>query len=126
MVSFTAFDTTQTRNTIQLSGVTTWRSQVVTDVQVAENIPVDFGLMQNYPNPFNPSTTIRFSVGTYGHTSLRVYDVLGREVATLVNENLNAGSYEATFDAVGLASGVFFYRLESAGKASVKRLLLLR
>ncbi len=74
-------------------------------------VPEGFALMQNYPNPFNPVTTIRFRVQGSGQVTLKVYDVLGREVRTLVNENLHAGSYEVTFDATGLASGVYFYRL---------------
>ncbi|MBM2841379.1 MAG: 5'-Nucleotidase domain protein [Bacteroidetes bacterium] len=110
-----------------------------TNVPLEAKQPERITLLANYPNPFNPTTTIRFAipVGTYGHTSLRVYDVLGREVRTLVNENLKAGSYETTFDARGLASGVYFYRLQArpssssvGGQAgefvSVKRLLLLK
>jgi hypothetical protein len=90
--------------------------------------PEAFALLQNYPNPFNPSTRIGFSipVGTYGHTSLRVYDVLGREVATLVNEVKQPGSYEVTFDAEGLAGGVYLYRLTSGSFTETKRLMLLR
>ncbi len=75
--------------------------------------PLTFELEQNYPNPFNPTTTIRFTIpsGMYDHASLRVYDLLGREVATLVNERKNPGSYQIAFDATGLPSGVYFYRL---------------
>ncbi|MBI5470742.1 MAG: T9SS type A sorting domain-containing protein [Ignavibacteriae bacterium] len=94
--------------------------------EVASEIPNGFSLEQNYPNPFNPSTRIAFAVQVSGFTSLRVYDVLGKEVATLVNENLNAGSYETTFDASGLASGVYFYRLEAGAFSLTKRLMLLR
>ena len=91
-------------------------------------IPKEFSLSQNYPNPFNPSTNIQFTipVGTYGCTSLRVYDVLGKEVATLVNEAMHPGRYGRTFDGTGLASGVYFYRLNSGGFTSVKRLMLLK
>jgi len=88
---------------------------------VEDLAPLEFALLQNYPNPFNPTTAIRFSVppskGRDGqapgasHVWLAVYDILGREVATLVNEELGAGSYEKTFDARGLASGLYFYRL---------------
>ncbi|HCV44318.1 MAG TPA: hypothetical protein DGH68_12590 [Bacteroidetes bacterium] len=87
-----------------------------------------YKLEDNYPNPFNPSTTIRFSVpaGTYGPTSLRVYDLLGKEVRTLVNEELKAGSYEKTFDATGLSSGVYFYRLQAGESVSTKKLLLMK
>jgi photosystem II stability/assembly factor-like uncharacterized protein len=90
------------------------------------DLPERFALEQNYPNPFNPSTKIGFKVHASGFTSLKVYDVLGREVRTLVNENLHAGSYEVTFDATGLASGVYFYRLHAGEFAQTKRLVLLR
>jgi hypothetical protein len=78
---------------------------------VNESSPCAFALFQNYPNPFNPTTTIRFSVGTYGHTSLRIFDLLGREVATLVNEELQPGEYNKTFDASRLSGGVYTCRL---------------
>ncbi|MBI5474124.1 MAG: DUF362 domain-containing protein, partial [Ignavibacteriae bacterium] len=104
-----------------------------TVTSVPDQSPVEFVLMQNYPNPFNPTTLIRFSVasrngrgGESENVSLKVFDVLGKEVRTLVNENLQAGSYETTFDATGLASGVYIYRLQSGGMASVRTLLLLR
>ncbi|MBX2992040.1 MAG: T9SS type A sorting domain-containing protein [Bacteroidetes bacterium] len=91
-------------------------------------VPTEFHLAQNYPNPFNPTTTIQFKIpaGTYGHTSLRVYDLLGREVATLVNEVKQPGHYEVAFDASGLASGVYLYRLTSGSFTVTKKLLLLR
>jgi hypothetical protein len=100
-----------------------------TSVRETKTIAEGFRLEQNYPNPFNPSTRIRFSipVGT-GHAPsiLRIYDLLGREVATLVNDNLPPGSYEVTFDATGLASGVYLYRLQAGEFTQTKRLLLLR
>jgi photosystem II stability/assembly factor-like uncharacterized protein len=88
--------------------------------------PRSFSLSQNYPNPFNPSTMITFSVGTYGYTSLKVFDVLGREVATLVNEVKSAGTYTATFNANHIPSGVYFYRLQSGSFSETKKLLLLK
>jgi len=92
-------------------------------------IPGTFTLEQNYPNPFNPTTTIRFSVpsvGTGHVLSLRVYNVLGQEVATLVNEQLKAGSYKVEFNASNLASGVYFYRLQAGSFTETKKLMLLR
>ncbi|MBN1396584.1 MAG: lamin tail domain-containing protein [Bacteroidetes bacterium] len=77
----------------------------------AGEIPKKFELMQNYPNPFNATTAITFFVGTYGYTSLRVYDILGREIAVLVNEIRPAGIYTVKWDASNMASGVYFYRL---------------
>ncbi len=106
--------------------------------EISTLAPKRFALEQNYPNPFNPSTRIAFSVQGSGFTSLRVYDLLGREVATLVDENLsvgllteNAGSYEATFNANPLASGVYFYKLSvgtpsgQAGSFSATRKMIL-
>ncbi|MEK9137354.1 MAG: T9SS type A sorting domain-containing protein [Bacteroidota bacterium] len=102
--------------------------------------PTMFSLEQNYPNPFNATTTIRFRIGDFGFRNpgqaailnpqskilLKVYDVLGREVATLVNEGMKPGSYEVTWDATGMASGVYFYRLRTEGFIQSKKLLLLR
>jgi hypothetical protein len=96
--------------------------------------PGSYELLQNYPNPFNPTTSIRYSVGVVGGQSsvvssnvrLAVYDVLGREVAVLVDENKMPGNYEATFDASRLSSGVYFYRLTGSGTSMVKRMLLMK
>jgi hypothetical protein len=90
------------------------------------SIPSRFSLLQNYPNPFNPTTTIRFTVSENGFTSLKLYNVLGQEVATLVNTQLKAGSYEKTFDARNLASGVYVYRLQSGQFNEVKKLMVLK
>jgi len=100
-------------------------------VSVTENpqLPGEFKLMQNYPNPFNPTTIIKFAlphVGTRLAVSLRVFDLLGREVATLVHEELKPGTYEVTFDGHGFASSVYFYRLEAAKYRETKKLILLR
>ena len=76
-------------------------------------IPSEFSLMQNYPNPFNPTTTIKYQIPTDSKVSLKIYDILGREVATLVNEVVNAGTYSTPFNSTRLASGVYFYRIEA-------------
>ncbi len=89
-------------------------------------LPASFALHQNYPNPFNPSTTINFDLPENGNVSLVVYDVLGREVATLVNGELNAGRHEAVFDASSLASGIYMYKLQAGAQTEVKRMLLLK
>ncbi|MBM2840807.1 MAG: hypothetical protein HW412_1335, partial [Bacteroidetes bacterium] len=88
----------------------------------------EYSLSQNYPNPFNPVTTIRYTipVGTYGHTSLRVFDLLGREVATLVNEEKPPGAYQVTWDAHNFANGVYFYRLNAGSFTIAKRMLLIK
>ena len=124
-------------NTVTLANVTgfsLWAMRDPTDTIAvsiidAEEKLSDFALHQNYPNPFNPSTRIRFSipVGT-GHTPsvLKVYDVLGREVAILVNEEMDPGSHEVMWDASGFASGIYFYRFQSGEFTQTRRLLLLR
>ncbi len=89
-------------------------------------IPERYELGQNYPNPFNPITKINFAIPKQGFVSLKVYDVLGREVVTLVNEVKTAGNYLVDFDASELASGVYFYKLEVNGFSDVKRMMLIK
>lgn len=94
-----------------------WSNPLPTDVQTTAEVPATFGLEQNYPNPFNPSTTIGFRVSGLGSNVVRlgVYDMLGREVALLVNERKPAGEYRVEFNGSGLASGIYHYRLTAAG-----------
>lgn len=117
------------------SGV--WRrelSELVTDVNSGNNLnPSAFSLEQNYPNPFNPSTKIRYSIpsvtlsGVEGsRVQLKVYDVLGNEVATLVNEEKPAGSYEITFDASGLSSGIYLYKLTAGSFIQTRKMMLVK
>jgi glucose/arabinose dehydrogenase len=90
----------------------------------------EYTLNQNYPNPFNPATSIRFSIADFGFVTLKVYDVLGNELATLVNEQKPAGNYRVTFDALsaagGLPSGIYFYTLKTGNYSSTKKMILLR
>jgi sugar lactone lactonase YvrE len=86
----------------------------------------DFSLEQNYPNPFNPSTSIKYRVSSISNVSLKVYDVLGNEVSTLVNEEKQAGSYEVKFEAAGLSSGIYFYKLQAGSLVETKKMILLR
>ncbi len=98
-------------------------------VDVRENelvVPLAFRLDQNYPNPFNPTTTILFSIGTRGYTTLRVFDLLGREISTLVSRELEEGSYETHFAVAGLASGVYFYRMQSGRFSETRKLVVVR
>jgi hypothetical protein len=88
--------------------------------------PSQFALGQNYPNPFNPTTKISYSLGTRGMARLSVYDILGREVAVLVNEVQNAGQHIATFSANSLSSGVYFYKLQTAGMTITKKMMLMK
>ncbi|MCX6120423.1 MAG: choice-of-anchor D domain-containing protein [Ignavibacteriales bacterium] len=91
-----------------------------------KSVITQYSLSQNYPNPFNPGTIISFDVPLTSFVSLKVFDLLGREVATLVNEEMRPGSYEKTFDGRGLASGVYLYKLQSGSFIQTKKLLLLR
>lgn len=101
-------------------------SSLITNI-VEDNIKAQkLILCQNFPNPFNPSTRISYSVPQDGFVSLKVFDVLGREVAVLVNEVKYAGVYQATFNASSLPSGVYLYKLEAAGKSSVQKMMLIR
>jgi N-acetylmuramoyl-L-alanine amidase len=96
---------------------------------VAQNpneAPTKFGLEQNYPNPFNPTTHFQFSIPQLAIVTLQIYDLLGREVATLVNERKSPGTYEVQFDASSLPSGVYFYRLEAGSFVETKKLVLVR
>jgi hypothetical protein len=89
-------------------------------------IPVAYQLSQNYPNPFNPSTIIQYNLPNPGIVSLKIFDVLGREVITLVNEEQKAGVYKVSFDASKLSSGVYFYRIQSGSFVSTKKMMLLK
>jgi hypothetical protein len=94
---------------------------------VKDRAPVVFALMQNYPNPFNPSTEIKFSVEATGRATVRLYNILGAEVATLFDGLAEAGQYyRVRLDGSRLASGVYFYRLESQGKSDLKKMVLLK
>ena len=109
---------------------------LITDVEDEDSNPVDFYLSQNFPNPFNPTSKIRFQVAKQGFVSLRVYDVLGIEIAVLVNEEKSAGSYEVEFSAIGgsasggdvynLSSGIYFYSLVTTEFNKVKKMVLIK
>jgi hypothetical protein len=99
--------------------------ELLTDVQKEKPVPTEFMLDQNYPNPFNPSTSINFSISTSGFTTLKVYDVLGHEVATLVDEYKPAGRYNVGFSSI-LPSGVYFYKLQAGTYTAIKKMLLLK
>ncbi|MBS1552857.1 MAG: T9SS type A sorting domain-containing protein [Bacteroidetes bacterium] len=89
-------------------------------------IPDRVTLQQNYPNPFNPSTTISFSLPSKAETTLKIYNILGKEVRTLVSEKLSAGNYDVTFNASDLTSGVYFYRLQAGNMVETKKLMLVK
>ncbi len=122
----------------QVSGDSSWQyastwsvailgPAVVLDVRELPNqIPTQFSLSQNYPNPFNPSTKITFSITDPGLVTLKVYNLLGQEVATLVNEELVTNTYEVDFDASSLPSGVYFYKIEAGSSSIAKKMMLLK
>ena len=88
--------------------------------------PSKYKLDQNYPNPFNPTTRIRFSISELSFVKLKVYDIVGNEIETLVNQEKPAGSYEVQFSAVDLPSGVYFYRIQTGGFIDTKKMILLK
>ncbi|MBS1492619.1 MAG: T9SS type A sorting domain-containing protein [Bacteroidetes bacterium] len=89
-------------------------------------IAKEYSLSQNYPNPFNPSTLISFSIPQNGFVTLKVYDISGKEITTLLNRNMTTGSYSVEFNAAALSSGVYFYRLESNNFAETKKMMLVK
>jgi hypothetical protein len=106
-----------TGNLVSVTGV---------DDRGSEGVATGYALAQNYPNPFNPTTTIGFSIKNSEFSTLKVYDLLGREVAVLVNERMAAGVHQVTFDAAGLAGGMYFYRLQAGDFLQTNRLLLIK
>ena len=121
------FYLTASDSTIGVYVIRTYVS-LVTDVarQETESAPTTYSLSQNYPNPFNPTTTIKFQIAKDGFASLKVYDILGNEIKTLVNSYINRGSYNVEFNGAGLASGIYFYKLQTDGYTEVKKLMLLK
>jgi hypothetical protein len=101
-------------------------SPVVGVKGVPDAVPHVYRLDQNFPNPFNPATIIRYAIPVTGWASLRVYDLLGREVSTLVNELKQPGEYTVRWDASGLSSGVYFYRLQASNSTRTRKLILMK
>jgi hypothetical protein len=116
-------------NTINQNQIGFWyayQQTTITDVEDEEIIPTVFKLEQNYPNPFNPSTKIKFAVPEKSNVLIKVYDILGSEVTTLVNKEMDAGWYENNFNAAGLSSGIYLFRMEAGSYISTKKMILLR
>lgn len=106
---------------------------IVTSLEEPVQLQMDFNLYQNYPNPFNPETTIKYRIGngdredfSIYNVSIKVYDLLGREAATLVNENKPAGVYYITFNASALVSGFYFYTLKTGNYSQTRKMLLIK
>jgi len=97
------------------------------EVEISTEVPKVFSLQQNYPNPFNPSTTFEFTIPEDGLTTLKIYDFLGQEIQTLVNEELKSGQiHRVNFDGSRLASGIYFYKLESKNHSAIKKFILMK
>ena len=94
--------------------------------QSSLNVPKEFQLQQNYPNPFNPTTTIEFALPKRSSVTLKLFDILGREIATLVDAELESGVHKINFDGQDLASGIYFYRIHADGFLKTKKLMLLK
>ena len=107
---------------VDLNGTVTLSESVTIGVSA----PQKFALAQNYPNPFNPATTIRYGLPARSHVTLSVYNTLGERVIDLINGDIDAGYHEVKFDGSGLASGVYFYRLQAGTFVEAKKLVLLR
>lgn len=104
-----------------------WTVNIESTTSTDDDIPeYNYSLKQNFPNPFNPSTNIKYSLAKAGNVTLKVYDIFGREVTTLIDTHKSAGNYEINFNASGLASGVYFYVLNSRGFRDVRKLMLLK
>lgn len=93
---------------------------------ISNNIPDKYYLYQNYPNPFNPSTNIKYQISKNIRVNLKIYNILGKEIATIVNEKQSPGTYEASFDGCNLSSGIYFYKLETNEFSDTKRMILLK
>ena len=126
------FPTTVFDSTVNIVYNTSWNvtnppgGVVVTVLNNSGVIPTVYNLYQNYPNPFNPNTTIKFDIPKQSYTKLIIYDLLGREVTKLVDERLDAGSYDITWDAANYASGTYIYKIEAGNYTSVKKMILVK
>lgn len=121
-----ALDSTEIRSIWDADSLGKCKPDTVTDVLESERIPERFELMQCYPNPFNPTTTIGFWIPNSGFVSLKIYDILGREVAVLVNQEMQPGAYKKTFNSQGFPSGIYFYRIHAGSFIDTNKMILLK
>lgn len=103
-----------------------WNTPFTTDVEQISGLPQNFNLSQNYPNPFNPSTKIEYSIPQESFVQLKIYDILGNEIATVVNQEQNAGTYRADFNAQNLASGLYIAKLQAGNYSKTIKMSLLK
>lgn len=120
-------DTTQLETgIINNTAYVSWNNSMVSDVKIEEPLPVDYSLSQNYPNPFNPITIIEYGIPEISFVEIKVYDVLGNEIVTLVNEQKSAGTYEVQFNAIDLPSGIYFYRIQAGKFIQTIKMVLMK
>lgn len=108
------------------SDIWAFRTLNVAGLEKSEKVPLTYSLGQNYPNPFNPETMIPFSIANSGYVSLKIYDILGRTVATLVDKNLPAGVYNYSFDASNFPSGIYVYQLSTRNFRMNKKMVVIK
>ncbi len=125
-LSFVVFVQSTGSKTVYQSETINYADLSITDVANENKIPKSFLLEQNYPNPFNPSTKIKFNISKSGFTTLKVFNLLGNEISTLLNKDIPAGNYELAFNASELPTGVYFYMLQSGEFVQTKKMILLR
>jgi hypothetical protein len=129
--SYAAFSSVLTGTDIYVgSGPGVWKrpiSEIIIGInKISSEIPEAYNLNQNYPNPFNPTTNIKYQIPRAGYVTLKVFDILGKEIKTLVNEKQTPGVYEVTFDGSNLTSGIYFYKLTADDFSEVKKMTLIK
>lgn len=133
-VSFPAMDTTQSYVRFP-DGTASWRlsdfitkgfSNSITNIEESDNEILSYSLSQNFPNPFNPITTINYTIPKTSNVSIKLFNILGKEIATLVNETKNAGNYSILFNAIGLSSGIYFYQIKTNDFIATRKFTLTK
>jgi hypothetical protein len=99
---------------------------MITGISSTPEIPTEFAMNQNYPNPFNPVTTIKYQLPKAELVTIKIYDIIGKEISTLINRTQNAGYYEVNFNAGKLSSGIYFYKMVAGDFVSIKKLVVLK
>ena len=112
---------------VEINHMTVLISSSFTDVKdIKTETPAEYSLSQNYPNPFNPATTISYQIPSYNHVTIKVYDMLGKELQTIVDENKPQGNFNVTFNAGSLTSGIYFYRMQAGNFIDTKKFIVLK
>ncbi len=111
---------------VSYSGEIQFHSKIISEVTLSQTIVLTDHLYQNYPNPFNSETMINYTLENKGHIKLSVYDISGREIAILINEEQAAGEHSMTFDASPLSSGIYYYQIKAGSEELTRKMILLR